>query len=470
MKPMNRFAACLLPLIVCAPLASGGGDSSTVNFSHLRHLTEQIRFQGQDVDIIHVYANYPDYRWVGAAESGPEGVACVDDAARAAVVYLRHYRLSGDSSSLERARPLLRFVKAMQTDGGRFTNFIRDDHSVNREGPTSVASFGWWAARGVWSMACGFEAFRTVDPSFAAELRRGVERSLPHVDSLLVRYGQIKTIAGFRTPLWLLYESGADVTSELILGLTEFLAATGNEHVEGLIRRLADGLLMMQDGDAVSFPFGLHRSWESTWHLWGNGQTLALATAGMALRDTVMIRSAEREAVGFYSRLLIRGLCKEMDVADTSRHKEYEQIAYGIKPMAVGLVRLFEATGKHEYLAMAGIAASWLCGNNVLRQPMYDPSTGRCYDGITDASTINRNSGAESTIEALWTLIEVERYPEARQYLTARRLRTGQSAAGPYAVFSHVCGDLLVMALDTHVGKIKILKGVEADAFLAQHE
>ena len=67
-----------------------------VNFGHLDHLTEKISFQGDSVNIVHIYSNYPDYAWVGAAESGPEGIACVDDAARAAVVSLRHYELTKD--------------------------------------------------------------------------------------------------------------------------------------------------------------------------------------------------------------------------------------------------------------------------------------------------------------------------------------------------------------------------------------
>ena len=41
---------------------------------------------------------------------------------------------------------------------------------------------------------------------------------------------------------------------------------------------------------------------------------------------------------------------------------------------------------------------------------MYDPQTGRGYDGINDTASINRNAGAESTIEALLTLQAIEKY------------------------------------------------------------
>ncbi len=41
---------------------------------------------------------------------------------------------------------------------------------------------------------------------------------------------------------------------------------------------------------------------------------------------------------------------------------------------------------------------------------MYSLSTGRCYDGIISSGNVNRNAGAESTIEALLTLQKVENY------------------------------------------------------------
>ena len=103
------LAAFLAGVSSCVWLESRSGNAETlVNFTHLRHLTETIQFRGETVDIIRVYSKYPDYEWLEAAESGPEGIACVDDAARAAVLYLRHYELHGDTTSLDGARALLR--------------------------------------------------------------------------------------------------------------------------------------------------------------------------------------------------------------------------------------------------------------------------------------------------------------------------------------------------------------------------
>jgi hypothetical protein len=446
--------SCLVLLLAVATAFGQPQSSSLVNFAHLRHLTQEIVLNGQRVSIVHVYANYPNYEWVEAADSGDEGMACVDDGARAAVVYLRSYELLRDTSDLASARSLLRFVMSMEADDGNFYNFVRSDASVNRDGKTSFKSFGWWAARGVWAMSLGYRLTNDVDAQFAGELKQCIERSLPHVEQLIAQYGQTRTIAGFKLPTWLLYESGSDATTELMLGLIEFSRATNDEHVKAYIQKLADGLMMMQDGDMSTFPFGAHRSWETMWHSWGNNQTHVLAYAGRMLRNKKMIASAEKEAKGFYARLLIEGMLKEWNFAERQKKSVYEQIAYGIRPMTLGLLRLYDATNNQVYLRMAGLAASWLFGNNVLHRSMYDSTTGRCFDGITDSTSLNRNSGAESTIEALYTLLEIEQYPLARKYLTYRKKSSRSTKETLSATFENDAGDSVVLTMNLKRGTV----------------
>src|SRR6266849_9151998 len=119
----------LLTLLFCIS-SCHSQHQSLVNFAHLRHLTERIEFFGDTVSIVHVYANYPTYEWVDAKESGPEGIACVDDAARAAVVYLRDYEINHHHRSREDAVSLLKFIMKMETGDGMFYNFIFADRSI----------------------------------------------------------------------------------------------------------------------------------------------------------------------------------------------------------------------------------------------------------------------------------------------------------------------------------------------------
>jgi hypothetical protein len=127
--------------------------------------------------------------------------------------------------------------------------------------------------------------------------------------------------------------------------------------------------------------------------------------------------------------------------------------------MAVGLLRLYEATGKRDYLVMAALAASWLFGNNVLERPLYDPATGRCFDGIRDSLTINTNSGGESTIEALLTLVEIERFPGARDFLLYRKAYSGERGEYRTADFRNTAGETITLRIDRRDGTLSILEG-----------
>ena len=89
--------------------------------------------------------------------------------------------------------------------------------------------------------------------------------------------------------------------------------------------------------------------------------------------------------------------------------------------MTAGLLRVCDATGDTKYAHMAGQSASWLIGHNVAQQKMYDPESGRCLDGINDSTSVNLNAGAESTIEALLTCVELAQYAQALQILESQK-------------------------------------------------
>jgi hypothetical protein len=56
--------------------------------------------------------------------------------------------------------------------------------------------------------------------------------------------------------------------------------------------------------------------------------------------------------------------------------------------------------------------AAWFFGANRAGEPMYDPATGITFDGLEEDGRINRNSGAESTIHGLLTMIALDERPE----------------------------------------------------------
>ncbi|MBA3404303.1 MAG: sugar ABC transporter substrate-binding protein, partial [Gemmatimonadaceae bacterium] len=75
-----------------------------------------------------------------------------------------------------------------------------------------------------------------------------------------------------------------------------------------------------------------------------------------------------------------------------------------------------------RYAVFAGLTAGWFIGANAAGVAMYDEKSGRTFDGIDGPSPIklNRNAGAESTIESLLALQAVTGNPEAAVYMRYR--------------------------------------------------
>jgi len=466
---MKSFIPLLAALIVSDCSSVLQQRTSLVNFNHLEHLTEEINFLGDTVSIVHVYSRHPDYQWVAAMESGLEGIACVDDVARAAVVYLRHHELTGSETSFAKAKSLLEFVLKMQAEDGQFYNFILADHTINREGRTSYKSFSWWAERGVWAMSLGYRLFKERNPAFAEELRQAVERSFPHIDEVMDRYGLFDIVNGRKVPKWMIFQYGSyssSATSELLIGLCEFYAVGPQPRVKQYIERFAEALVYSQAGDFQTFPHGAFLSEGLQWHGWANCQTQALAMAGKLLARDDWVAAAAREARWFYPRLLIEGHRREFFIDDPNSARQFPQIAYGFRPMVVGALRLAEATGDADYAKVAGLIAGWFFGNNAVGQPVYDVSTGRCHDGIIDSTSINLDSGAESTIEALYTILELEQNYSAMKYIDYRKAESGQTGRISYALFRDAKGNEITLVLDSERLDLLVLEDTESKEFL----
>ncbi|HEX9972865.1 MAG TPA: hypothetical protein VGD14_12400, partial [bacterium] len=267
------FISVLL-FVYCNSNKADVTSEQIINFNHLDHLIETITLNGEQCDIVHIYSEYPDYRWVDAAE---EGIACVDDVARAAVVYLRYYEITGIDSILVKAKRLLNFVLYMQTEDGEFYNFIDATHQINKTYRTSKKSFDFWAARGYWAIGLGYRIFKDKDIDYAAKLKDTFLRCKIPIKKNLEFYKKYAEINGRKNPLWLINQSGSDATATLLLGLNEFFKIEKDQELEQYAFQLVEGIIEMQVEEGNVYP-GAFLSWQDIWHAWGNGQTQALAS------------------------------------------------------------------------------------------------------------------------------------------------------------------------------------------------
>jgi hypothetical protein len=425
MKKEIQLALCLCAIscmaVTCKKQSTNNPphviDSSLVNTSHLDYLYIPVTFStGTNAAGVFIYSEAPDYHRVADAD---EGFTCVDDVARAVQVYVRSSKFSSDTSVQNKTFNLIRFILEMQSSNGYFYNFLFINNTINTNGATSINNANWWSWRALYTLSETAPLVRTKDTQLADKIDAAIAKLIVTIKTDLVSLPQTnKIVNGIIVPQWLPAGSGTDQAAIIILGLIP--SAANDAVLKSYIKKLADGIVVMQQGDATHFPYSCILSWENTWHAYACDQAYALMKAGAFLNDATYTAKGMAVVDNFYPSLLQNGMKSSFEVQSNGTditlitEKSFEQIAYGIRPMVTAAVEAYRLTNQDKYADLAGHLAAWFAGANDANTIMYSVSTGRCFDGIQSSSSVNTNSGAESTIEALLTMENVESYPAVK--------------------------------------------------------
>jgi hypothetical protein len=321
----------------------------------LARLTRPVPAAGPDALAVAVYAGTNDEPRM-ARESGFEGVACVDDAARLLDVLCDVWTRSKQPWAERWARGLLEFCLWMQEPDGRWINFVYDwEGARNASGITSATGESFWQARG----------------------GGGRERLCVHPEGCTpeaVLAGLDHAVAKPAPP---------DVRALHILTARRLIADAGIKGLRSSMREWTSELADCRD-DGV-----LKNSLEETGrpHLWAHIQEGVLAWSSEVLDEPSLLDTAARSA----EELVAPAVRSSFEAASTT--------PYDVASCVYSLDRLYEATGGGHWAELAADARAWFDGRNAAAAPVYDRRRGRVADGI-DEGRISRNSGAEANIVA----------------------------------------------------------------------
>lgn len=330
----------------------------------LARLTRPVEAAGDRALALAVYADATG-RAVPAADVGTEGVACVDDAARALVLCCDLWGATRLPLTRAWAEGLLEFVLFMQDADGRFVNFIADwSGRRNERGPTSLAGGGFWHARGLRALATADLVLG--DARAPERLARGLE----HTRSSAVP---------------------ADVRAIHVLTALQLLRAGRMPELRHDLEAWCEEIASCRIGDVL-----MDNPDETAPHLWGHLQEGVLAEASAYLGRADLVAVARSSALGYLAPLIESGF------------EEHTAQPYGVACAVYGVERLAAVTGERAFDALAVKARAWFDDRNRAGRPVYDRRAGRVHDGI-DRGVLNEHSGAESNIvgaQALFAQVE----------------------------------------------------------------
>jgi hypothetical protein len=333
----------------------------------IRRLSRTIRVEDQPLRVVAVYMSRSDdgEAWSidHANETGYEGVACVDDVARAARLFLDAGRRHQLPQAIDEAAGYLRFLLYMQQPDGRFANFILNWRGQkNLTGPTSLPSGPNWNARALQTLAIA--ACTTENPVY----REAFDRAFEPVtrDSYY-----------------------ADIRALHVLAALEVFERTREAYLRRSILAWCDQIAGLCDNHGRL----LNWRYEVTPHLWGYVQAAVLARASAAFGRHDWLHLAQETVLGYLAPR-VRAAFPQRTV-----------IPYEVSSVIANLEVLVEVTGDRRYRELLFLARDWFRGRNAAAAPVYDAIHGSVADGI-DGDRISPNSGAESNIEGALALVD----------------------------------------------------------------
>lgn len=331
----------------------------------IRQIARLTRPIGSNPDVlgIAVYAEHQqarDHIAVPASDAGFEGVACIDDAARAAVLFSTLWSRERCDATMLAASGYLRFVESMQNRDGLFANFVTNwDGEPNLRGLTSYPGGEWWTARAMHALAVGYSAYGRED--YRAAYQRGLTGLLQPTDDLRVLGISLLSMLEY-------YHATRDHQARQICH--SWAHRLADSSVDGVLADNVDGQLL------------------STW---AHTQEGVLALAATLLEEPSLLAVAATSA-----RTALIPAALDLRFRTTA-------LPYDVSSLLFSLRILQHSTTELTWLEPIGRAVAWFAGENAAKAAIYDDAVGCVYDGIHRCS-VNRNSGAESNLEGAFAL------------------------------------------------------------------
>jgi len=342
------------------------GDLPPLKLDHLQRLTDETGM------LQHAIFTIPNYS---------EGYT-IDDNARALLVSVLLEETGNDSVAFNLASRYLAFVwYAFNTKNGRFRNFMGYQRQwLEEEG--SDDSHG----RTLWSLG-------TV-------LGRSNSKALHNMAGWMFEQALPSIIDTTSPRAW----------AFTLIGIHEYLRRFAGDSKANKVREeLANRLWTMYKNNRIE-----------EWQWYENSLTYCNAALSQALiMSGHWIPDGEMMNAGLESLRWLADL--QRDTTDGGHFvpigsngfytKGSERVRFDQQPveaqaMVSACLEAYKISGDKRWHKEARRAFEWFLGRNDLNQPMYDPTTGGCRDGL-HPDRPNENQGAESTLAFLQSLMEL---------------------------------------------------------------
>lgn len=309
----------------------------------------------------------------------------LDDNARALIAVCMHYEHTGDLADLKYLEIYLQFMQFCYFGNGDFLNYVdKETHFTTQNNSTNLEDAN---GRAIWALGFFISKSPLLPETLTASASELLQQAITGIEKMHSPRAMAFSLKG------LFYSNQQEPSLE------------NTRLIEVLANRLAQ--------------MYRHES-EHGWH-WFESY---LTYANSILPEAMLLAWEETgdpiyKAIALTSfHFLLSQTFNENGIEVISNkkwlHKGQSSGPPGEQPIDVAytilaLSHFFDVFGKENYRRKLEIAFNWFLGNNRLHQIIYNPCTGGCYDGL-EATHVNLNQGAESTLSYLMARLTMEKY------------------------------------------------------------
>jgi len=353
-------------------------DLPAINLDHLKRMTTKTGI------IQFARINQPDIK---------TGYT-LDDNARALIASCMCYESTGDKKILHEISKYLNFIKYCQQHGGDFLNYV--DKDLHFTGQNKEVNLDDSNGRAVWALGYVLSLTGLLPSKIIDKASILFEKSLIYMDTVYSTRAMAFVIKG------LYYSNSARKSIDNLI----------------LIKTFANRLVQMYR----------HES-KKNWEWFESYLTYANSVLPEAMMYAWMVtgNQAYKDIAKSSFDFLLSQTFNEngIEVISNKHWLKKGQAAghFGEQPIDVAytimtLSRFYDEIQDIEYRKKMEIAFNWFLGENRLKQIVYNPCTGGCYDGMEETH-VNLNQGAESTVSYLMARLTVEKYNKNHSRLNA---------------------------------------------------
>ena len=339
-----------------------------INLSHIKKLTTDFGM------IQFSKVNQPD------AESG----YTLDDNARALIAMCKHYELTTDESDIGYIEIYLNFIRHCLTPSGTFLNYVDKNRQFTKQNETNLDDAN---GRAIWSLGYLISKSSVLPTKLITNAKSILNKAFPHLEAI----------------------RSTRAMAFIIKGLYYYQKEVARDENLQLVTEMANRLAAMYRHEATK-----NWEWFESYLTYANSVISEAMLYAWALTGDKAYKKIAIESFDFLLSKIFNENGIEVISNKSRLNRGEEQDKFGEQPIDVAyailaLNKFYELLKDDDYLKKMIIAFDWFLGNNRLKQIVYNPCTGGCYDGLEE-NNVNLNQGAESSVSYLMARLTVEKY------------------------------------------------------------